>query len=237
MGGRGAELGVGGSLYNRTKQQDKTVRQIAKKTANLKKEQYRIVAEDGSVPVVSKGAQHEVGTKIGDKRQYMSGSVSIHNHPEGGTFSPDDLNDFGFGAKEIVAATPEGTYRLINARYGGPKQYDGWVKLRDALNASDAMKEVSGLELLKKAQANKANTAAAKQMRAISNKWDSLRQSKGLDAANQYMDSVRTRYEEASRKHKEEVAKERRRLEVQPVHDFYKANAKKYGFIYKFEGK
>lgn len=162
----------------------------------------------------------------------MDGNISIHNHPAGGTFSPDDFSDFGYGAREIVAASPEGTYRLINAKYGTREAKEGWVKLRDGMRE---IPEASTVALMKKAQENMANSASARQVRAISNRWSEIRERDGNEAAQRYFDSVKAKFDAATERHRQEVREERRRLEVQPFHDYLKKNASKYGFVYRFE--
>lgn len=98
MGGRGASSGIS-KLYGRTIAQDKTIKEYARKTANLKNEQYRIIDSNGNVLLKKQGDKHSVVMTLGEKREYMFGNISLHNHPGGGTFSIADLNDFGNGAK------------------------------------------------------------------------------------------------------------------------------------------
>lgn len=233
MGGRGAGSG-GGGLAGRTPKQDKELKKIAKRTANLKKEQYRIVDDQGNVVLMKKGNQDQVTLTVGEKRQYMDGNISIHNHPDGGTFSPVDIRDFGFGAKEITVSSPEGTYRLINKKVGTKDQYKGWQGLVDG---AEKIPQQSFTKLRKQAEQNLANSKAQKGLNEITNKWDSIRKSKGTDEANKYFNSVKDKFDDLTQKRKAEVQKETRRLEVKPFHDYYKANAKKHGFEYRFEKK
>lgn len=235
FGGRGASSSLAGGMFSRTAEQDKAIKRLAKRTANLKNEQYRIIDSDGNVVLEKKGGKHEVSATVGEKRQYLDGNISLHNHPSGGTFSPDDLNEFGFGAKEIVVSTPEGTYRLINKKYGTADQSRGWYDMREKLYQS--VPEQSGLAILQQARKNTANSKTAKEMDSITKKWDSIRKSKGNDEAKKYLESAKDRYDSLTKKHKQEVDAEKRRLEVKPFHDFYKQNAKQYGFDYKFEKK
>ena len=88
-----------------------------------------------------------------------------------------------------------------------------------------------------KARENTKNTATARKMEAITRKAEEIRKNQGLEAAKDYYKKQAKEYDELSQKHKEEVANERRRLETKPFDEFYKANARKYGFIYKFEPK
>ncbi|MBR2680386.1 MAG: hypothetical protein IKE23_06490, partial [Exiguobacterium sp.] len=119
-------------LNGRTKAQDSKIREIAKRTTELKNEQLRIVNENGEVVLEKKGKAHEVTATVGEKRNAHwsnRNSITIHNHPNGGTFSDADLDEFGYGAKEIVVSAPEATYRLVKTSKGTPD----WVGLRDRI--------------------------------------------------------------------------------------------------------
>lgn len=233
MGGRGASAGVRGS-YGRTTAQDKTIKKFAKRTANLKNEQYRIIDADGNVVFEKKGNRDSVASTVGEKREYLNGNISLHNHPDGGTFSADDLRDFGYGAKEIVISTPEGTYRLINRKYGTKNESSGWYNMHEKLTNS-VSNQLSLYQLRKQARKNTENSETAKSIREITNKANQIRATKGVTAANQYWDSVKSKYDSLNKKLNTEINKEKRRIEVQPYHDFYKQNANKYGFTYRFE--
>lgn len=229
MGGRGSSGRT--RLMGRTIEQDRTIKKLTKQTAKLKNEQYRIIDPKGEVLLKKQGKEHSVASTVGEKRQYLDGNISLHNHPNGGTFSGDDLTDFGYGAREIVAVAKEGTYRLINNLKG----FNGnWTDLRDGW---EKIKTPEGLELRKQAQANMANSRTNRELNAIVNKWNDIRNSKGNESANQYMDSVRERYNQLDQKRREEVKAEERRLEVEPYHEYFKKNASKYGFTYRFEKK
>ena len=231
--GRGSSKAGGGSGGGAgvTAAQRKTIDRLAKRTRDLKNEQYRIVNEAGEVVLEKKGTRHEVAHTVGESRQYLPGAVSIHNHPEGGTFSQPDLSDFGYGAREIVAAAPEGTYRLINVKYGTKQQYDGWVGLRDAMDAAGVTKDVSFTEIRKQAQ---AQPAVARQMRALqktSARWDEARKAGKPQAT---LDRLVAQYDRQSKKYKALLKDAERKVEVKPYHDFYRKYASKYGFKYEF---
>lgn len=241
FGGRGATSSNGG-LFSRTAKQDKTIKKLAKQTANLKKEQYRIIDSDGNVVLVKKGDRGSVKSTYGEKRQYLDGNISLHNHPAGGTFSPDDIDEFGFGAKEIVVSSPEGTYRLINANFDNKKKYDGWKPMMEKMEKEidsdvsyfslrdQAMKNLSGKK-------NSEYAKAGKQLDAITNKFVEIRKEKGQEKANAFAKANREKMDALQAKRSSELKNEVRRLEVKPYHDFYKENAKKFGFVYKFEKK
>lgn len=231
MGGRGSYSGSGG-LAGRTQAQDKAIKKLVKRTANLKNEQYRIIDDNGDVVLHKKGNVHSVGLTVGEKREHLNGNISLHNHPDGGTFSSADIGDFGYGAKEIVVAAPEGTYRLINKKYGTSEQYEGWIGLREG---AEKIPQQSVISLRRQAEQNLSNSKTQKSIDAINKKFESIRQSKGSEAARQFALETADKYNALSEKRRAEVSKEARRLEVQPFHDYYKANAKKFGFAYKLE--
>ena len=217
-----------GALYGRTSAQDKTVRNVIKRTANLKKEQLRIVDRDGNILLEKRGLKNEVATTVGEKRQFAPNALVIHNHPEGGTFSAADLNTFGYGATEIVAAAPEGTYRLIRVSSGTPE----WTKLRDRI---DEIPESSILTLRKQAQANLANSKTQKALNEITRQFTRIRERDGLEAARQYALDTKDRYDELAAQRKREIDAEARRLETKPYDDIYKKYASQYGLRYIFE--
>lgn len=213
--------------------QQKTLNRIIQKTKNLKNEQYRIVDKDGNVLLEKKGDNHSVSATVGEKRDFMEGSVSIHNHPTGGTFSSSDFSDFGYGATDIFATSPEGTYRLSAKDVNSKGSKGDWVKLRDdyeqALN-----KDVSHLTLLQQARKNLNDTADTKLMNSINKKWVEIKEKKGIEEANKYAETTKEEYDKAVERHKKAVEKEVRRLATTPHHEWLINNAKKYGYTYTF---
>lgn len=231
MGRGSSKSGVG-----RTVAQDKAIKKLVRQTRDLKNEQYRIIDDNGNVLIKSKGDSGSVGTTAGEKRQYLDGNISLHNHPDGGTFSDADFRDFGFGAKEIVVAAPEGTYRLINTKMGTKQQYDGWVDMRDQVRQiNDKQADISSMALRNQARANLANHPAKKSMDGITNQYNKIFQKDGKDAAGRYARRTKDRYDKYSKQYQDAVRTEERRLTVQPYHDFYTKNASRYGFKYVFE--
>ena len=214
-----------------TSAQNKAVDQIAKRTRDLKNEQLRIINEDGEVVLEKRGTGHEVATTVGEKRQYGEGSVIIHNHPNGGTFSDADLNSFGYGARQIVVAAPEGTYKLTNTKYGQRDAKSGWYDMRNDMDLSGVTRERSFTELTRQARetpaVKRAGTALSK---ASSAYLDAQKAGKPQSTLDRLMDDF-TKKEKA---HKEAFAKARRDVEVKPYHDYYRKNAHKYGFKYEF---
>ena len=223
---------VGGAFFNRTKKQNAEIQRVAKRTANLKKEQYRIIDRDGNVLLMKKGIAHEVAATVGEKRELLKGNISIHNHPSGGTFSADDLSDFGYGAKEIVAASPEGTYSLVNTNVGKPNQYEGWLDLKRAME--NDIQEVSTIQLRREARDNLRNSKTAKELRAIEDRFYKIQSEQGNAEAQEYITKNRQRYDSLVEQNTKEIDAEYRRLEVKPYDDYLKKNAKKYGFKYTF---
>ena len=221
-------VALGGGV---TAAQTKAAMQIARKTRDLKNEQYRIISENGEIIGVSKGDKHSVAMTLGEKRDKLPGAITIHNHPEGGTFSTADLSEFGLGARQIVVASPEGTYKLTNQRYGTKQQSAGWYDMRADMERAGLNRERSSLELRRAAQ----NTPEAKklsgQMSKISEKWVAGRKS-GMPQKQQ--DKLMEQFNKKSDDYKKLVNKVERELEVKPFHDYYRKNAGKYGFKYEF---
>ena len=236
MGGRGR--GSAGNQIKadnvRTPEQNKTIERLVKRTARLKNEQYRIIDQNGNVLLEKQGTRGEVSHSVGESRDNLPAAISIHNHPEGGTFSTADLKDFAYGAKEIVVSAPEGEYRLINAKWNNPKErYNGWFEMREDMIAKGLDNENrSAIGLLQQARDNMANTPTVQKMQAMTARWDAMRKEQGTQAANEWFKAQNAEYERLRGVHALEVEGERRRLETQPYHDYYMANAKKYGFIY-----
>lgn len=219
------------ATYKRPAAQDKKLRSIVRRTANLKNEQYRVVNPDGEVVFEKKGDNHSVYTTVGEKREHVEGNATIHNHPSGGTFSTADLNDFGHGATEIVVASPEGTYTLTNLRVGKPDQYSGWRPMQEALEKA-VPKDVSYTVLLKQASESPRVKEATERANAISRQWLEAR---NAGASDEEIQDYYKKYDEAAGIAKRLRQEEIRRIETKPFHNFYKNNARKYGFEYKFE--
>ena len=230
MGGRGSNFGGSGGA-GVTAAQNKTVDRLVKRTRDLKNEQYRIVNENGEVVLERKGTRGEVGGTVGEKRQYMPGGVGIHNHPDGGTFSDADLKDFGFGARQIVVASPEGTYKLTNTKYGTKDQASGWYDMQKAMDAAGVTRERSFTELRKEAQ---SQPAVARQMKAISKTSDQWVKAREAGKPQATLDRLTAQYNRQQAKYKTLLDAATRNAETQPYHDFYRKNASKYGFKYEF---
>ena len=216
-----------------TPQQDKALRKIEKRIANLKNEQSFIVGPDGEIRAQAKGDKHSVGMTVGTNREHLPGAISLHNHPAGGTFSYDDLDDFGYGATEIRVSTPEGTYTLRNQRYGRGEVNGGWLGMRDALEKA-VPAEVSALDLMKKADANLKGNETRRKLEEIAQTWVKM---KDAGASNEILQAYfdESGYDELSKKAAQERKDEIRRLETEPFHEFYKQHAAEYGFEYIFE--
>ena len=224
---------VGSGNNTITPQQERALNKIANKTRNLKNEQYRIVDQDGNVLLTKHGGKGEVSATVGEKRQFMSGNIGIHNHPEGGTFSSADFRDFGFGATEIWVATPEGNYKLINTRVGKDNQFSGWNDMQEAYDR-DINTDMSYITLRNEAQQSTHIKSMMDEMSSISKEFMEKRNS---GASQSTLDALGKKYDTLEAKYKTELKKEIRRLEVEPNHKWLKKNASKYGFKYVFEEK
>lgn len=223
---------VGHIIASPSAAQEKTLKEIIRKTSNLKKEQYRIIGEDGTIHVVNKGEEHEVKSTVGDKRKYLDGAVSIHNHPVGGTFSTPDLRDFGYGAKMIVVTAPNGEqYRLINDKWGTPEQSSGWRPLSEAIER-DIPKRDSYLADRKAAQEALKNSKEAKAMDKASKQWVKR---KAEGASQEELQKYYDEYEKNRLAQKAKVDRKTRSIEVRDFHNYLKKNAKKYGFTYSYK--
>ena len=230
--GRGSSKAGGGGGFV-TSAQQKTINRIANQTRNLKNEQYRIISEDGTVVSVGKGDKHSVGTTVGEKREKMPGAVSIHNHPQGGTFSDADFRDFGFGARAVYAAAPEGTYSLVNRKFGTVDARKGWYDMQEAYRAQ-VPSDMSFTTLTKAAQSTKRYQAASARATKLSDQWVKARQD---GKPQSVLDKIATRANAAIENATKILREERRKAEVGPSHDWLKANASKYGFTYTFTKK
>lgn len=151
--------------------QAKTVKNVSNKIRNLKNEQTFIIGRDGEIKVHGKGGAHEVATTVGEKREHLPGNISLHNHPKGGPFSLDDLNDFGYGATEIRVSGPDGDYCLRNLKYNTPERYNGWYDMEQAMIQEGVNKEVSSLDLMKKADAKLKGNETRQKIDEIGAKW------------------------------------------------------------------
>ena len=214
-----------------TDAQDKTINKLARQTRDLKSEQLRIVNEAGEVVYTAKGGAHEVASTVGVKRQFDDGAVVIHNHPAGGTFSQADLRDFGYGARQIVVATPEGTYYLTNLKYGTPEAKSGWLNMFDKMDETGITNERSFLDIRKEAQQAPHIVKLSDQMKDISNQWV---QARNAGATPESQQKLLDTYGRLEAQYHTAIQKEQRRVETQPTDDFYKKNARKYGFEYTF---
>lgn len=230
MGGRSSSSGMSGNA-GVTAAQNKTIDRLVKRTRDLKNEQYRVVNEDGEVVLEKKGGKHEVSATVGEKRQLLPGAVTIHNHPDGGTFSDADLNEFGFGARQLVVASPEGTYKLTNTKYGTKDQSKGWYDMKNAMDAAGVTRERSPLAIRDEARKTPAVAKQSAAMRKTSEQWVKAREAGKPQAA---LDRLMAQYDRQDAKYKSLLKAAERKVETQPYHDFYRKNASKYGFKYEF---
>lgn len=171
---------------------------------------------------------------VGEKREYLDGATTTHNHPQvegglGGTFSPNDISDFGYDAKEIVVSSNEGTYRLKNLNYGKPNQTDTWLQMRDEMQA--VMDKHSTTNNIKQANEIMKSSKVGKEMSSISAQWVKR---KNEGASQKELDKLNDKYDKLAIQYKTERSKILRRLEVEPMNDYLRKNAKKYGFAYTY---
>lgn len=208
--------------------QAKTLKNIESRTRNLKKEQYRVVDRDGNVVLQKQGDQHSVSYTIGEAREHIPGNITIHNHPDGGTFSSSDLSDIGHGATEIRAAAPEGTYILRNARYGA--RYDAakektWFDMRDDIDAASL--DFKTDRQLKR----EIRKPFDEQLKPITQKWEKR---KAEGASWDELNEIAKEYTTKADSFKPEIEAAARKAYVGQYHQWYQSNAGNYGLEYEF---
>lgn len=210
-----------------TAAQEKTLKGIESRTRNLKKEQLRVVDRDGNVVMQKQGDAHSVSYSVGEARDNFPGNVTIHNHPDGGTFSSADFSDFGYGATEIRAAAPEGTYMLRNLNYK-TKWVDGgktWLDMREDLDvASEGFKSHRSLK-------KPIMEEYEKQVKPIADKW-AKRKDEG--ASQEELSSLAKEYTTKWDALKPQIEAEARAAYVGQYHSWLNSHAGEYGFEYSF---
>lgn len=211
-----------------TEAQSKTLKAIERKTRNLKKEQLRVVDRDGNVVMQKQGDKGSVTYKVGEARDHFPGNITIHNHPEGGTFSTPDLSDFGYGATEIRAASPEGTYTLRNMNYKTKWVKDGktWLDMQEDLEAAS-----EGFKSSRKIKSEIRGTYE-EQVKPIVDRWA---ERKAAGASWDELNAIAKEHEEKWNSLKPQLEADVRAAYVDQYHHWYKANAGNYGFEYTFE--
>lgn len=213
-----------------TEAQEKTLKGIESRTRNLKKEQFRVVDREGNVVMQKQGDKNSVSYSVGEARDNFPGNITIHNHPDGGTFSSADLSDIGYGATEIRAASPEGTYTLRNLNYRTKWTEDqkGWMDMRNDIDA--ASQDFKTHRQLKK----ELREPFEKQVKPLSDKWAKMR-SEG--ASQEELNKIAKEYTEKWDALKPQLEQAARKAYVDQYHHWYNANAGKYGFEYTFTPK
>ena len=219
-----------------TEAQTKTLNGIASRTRNLKKEQFRVVDREGNVIMEKQGDAHSVTYKIGEARDNFPGNITIHNHPDGGTFSTPDLSDIGYGATEIRAAAPEGTYIMRNTRYG--RKYDAakektWFDMKEDLEKASA--NFKNETAIKKETKARYQADYDEKVSVWAKKWA---EAKGSGASseelNKYIDKYNKAKDAWEAENKPKMAKDIRKAYVDQYHNWYKTNAYNYGMEYQF---
>lgn len=215
-----------------TAAQAKTLRGIESRTRNLKKEQFRVVDRNGNVVMDKKGDEHSVSYSVGEARDNFPGNITIHNHPSGGTFSSADLSDIGYGATEIRAAAPEGTYILRNTRYGqkyDPSQTKTWYDMRESIDsAAEGFKSSRAL----KKEVRQKFSDESKELDELSKKGVEIMQRSGRDSPE--FKKVYDEYTTKSDALKAKVETETRKAYTDQYHNWYKSHSMEYGLEYEF---
>ena len=210
-----------------TAAQMKTLKNIESRTRNLKKEQFRVVDRDGNVVMQKQGDECSVTYKVGEAREHFPGNVTIHNHPDGGTFSSADLSDIGYGATEIRAASPEGTYSLRNMAHAsklGDGQ-KGWYEMRNDIEAASQTFK-SSRQLRKELR-----SSFEKEVKPIAERWE---QRRNAGASQSELNKIADEYDAAYKAMRPKLEKATRQAYVDQYHSWYQSNAGSYGFEYTF---
>lgn len=215
-----------------TAAQAKTLRGIESRTRNLKKEQFRVVDREGNVVMEKKGEAHSVSYSVGDAREHFPGNITIHNHPSGGTFSTADLSDIGYGATEIRAAAPEGTYVLRNTRYG--QSYNGattktWYDMRNDIESA-SMEFKSGIALKKQVRSQFSKESA--EISDLANKAVEVMRSKGSDSPE--FKKMQSEYTQKSEALTAQIKTATQKAYTDQYDAWYKSHAMEYGLEYEF---
>lgn len=211
-----------------TEAQAKALKGIETKTRNLKKEQYRVVDREGNVVMQKQGDAHSVSYTIGEARDHIPGNITIHNHPDGGTFSSADLSDIGHGATEIRAAAPEGTYVLRNARYGG--KYNAakektWYDMRDDIDSA-----AEGFKTHRQIK-SEVRKPFDEQLKPYTQQWEK-RKAEGADWDE--LNKIAAEYTAKADSFRPQIEAAARKAYVDQYHHWYQANAGNYGLEYEF---
>lgn len=213
-----------------TAAQAKTLKGIESRTRNLKKEQLRVVDREGNVVMQKQGDKHSVGFSRGEARDTMYGNITIHNHPDGGTFSTPDLSCIGYGATEIRAASPEGTYVLRNLRHkekwiSGQKS---WVDMQEDLEAA-SLDFKSHFSLKKEVRSTFTEDQA--KIDGITQKW---KKAKDSGASQEELDKYYKEYDSAAAILRTKVEAATRTAYTNQYHEWYRKHSAEYGLEYEF---
>lgn len=218
-----------------TAAQEKELTRIANRTRNLKKEQLRVVDSDGNVLMEKHGDKGSVAATLGEFRATLPGNISIHNHPDGGTFSPDDLRSLGHGPKELRVAAPEGDYALKATKTfanGAPDTY-GWYDMQEALLASET--SFKNLITLKREANEKFMPDYNEKVLVHAERWQKARDGgASMEEQQKHIDAYEKAKDAWEAENRPKIEAEVRRLHTKQYHDFYTENAAKYGLEYTF---
>ena len=211
------------------------VREAADQIRNLDHEELVVIDSDGRMNHYAVGDEGEVRTTVGAMREHATGAVIMHNHPSGGTFSPQDLHQLGYRPSEIRIATADGDYVMRSADGTVPH----WPKLQDAiLNAEwDDFKEPYQLRNEIYEQKYKASYDA--EVTSIADRWIKQRNE---GASQETLDATLKEWEKADKKWRKKHPKKEREAEAERAyreqyHKFYMEHAAEYGIDYSFEPK
>lgn len=219
-----------------TAAQEKALAGIENRTRNLKKEQFRVVDREGNVIMQVQGDKDSVTYKLGEARDKIPGNITIHNHPDGGTFSTADLSDLGVagGATEIRAAAPEGTYVLRHVDYKswGRGEKKTWLDMKEDMQRAE-LDFKSEYEVKRKVKAQ----LQPEYERQTKPYIDRYMEAQRNGASNETLKKLANDpgYLKINEEYKASIKSEVRKTWVKQYDDWYKSHAHEYGLEYDFK--
>ena len=207
--------------------------EAADQIRSLDHEESFIVGPDGHMRHYNVGEEGHVTSTIGEMREHAPGAVVMHNHPHGGTFSPDDLHTLGYGPSEMRAVTRDGDY-VMRSMQGD--QTPHWPGLRDAVEAAAEHEFLEPYQLRNKIFEEKYRPSYDAEVNSIADRWIKQKES---GASKETLDATFKEWQDAEaawlKKHpKEDREKEANEAYANQYHEFYREHAAEYGIEYEF---
>lgn len=108
-------MGGGNSGFDKDAHEEKAMRAQIKDVSDSIRDQdsesLYVIDKDGNILGSINGGEHEVGSD--DLNELSRWNIVVHNHPEGGTFTPKDiLQHIENGSRELYAVSSRWNYRI-----------------------------------------------------------------------------------------------------------------------------